>query len=199
MRKTSPIIAAPPCTKSAPARGGLTREILRAEPDKLTVVEMDERCIAIMEEIKTKVGERLQIVNGDALKQNFAELNQTPCHIVSNLPYNISVPLLVGWLKEIENFASLTLMFQKEVADRILAPVGSKDYGRISILSQLLCKIEKLFDLNPEWFRACTENLVLGSPLYAAPQRTFRQRHRRHRKAERFGIRTAPQNDSSKP
>ena len=87
-----------------PGPGGLTREILRAEPDKLTVVEMDERCIAIMEEIKTKVGERLQIVNGDALKQNFAELNQTPCHIVSNLPYNISVPLLVGWLKEIENF-----------------------------------------------------------------------------------------------
>ena len=63
-----------------PGPGGLTREILRAEPDKLTVVEMDERCIAIMEEIKTKVGERLQIVNGDALKQNFAELNQTPCH-----------------------------------------------------------------------------------------------------------------------
>ncbi|MBD9240147.1 MAG: 16S rRNA (adenine(1518)-N(6)/adenine(1519)-N(6))-dimethyltransferase RsmA [Alphaproteobacteria bacterium] len=151
-----------------PGPGGLTREILRAEPDKLTVVEMDERCIAIMEEIKTKVGERLQIVNGDALKQNFAELNQTPCHIVSNLPYNISVPLLVGWLKEIENFASLTLMFQKEVADRILAPVGSKDYGRISILSQLLCKIEKLFDLNPECFVPAPKiwsSVLLFTPL----------------------------------
>lgn len=97
-----------------PGPGGLTREILRAEPDKLIVVEMDERCIAIMEEIKAKVGERLQIVNGDALKQNFAEFKQTPRHIVSNLPYNISVPLLVGWLKEMENFASLTLMFQKK-------------------------------------------------------------------------------------
>ena len=85
-----------------PGPGGLTREILRAEPDKLIVVEMDERCIAIMEEIKAKVGERLQIVNGDALKQNFAEFKQTPRHIVSNLPYNISVPLLVGWLKEME-------------------------------------------------------------------------------------------------
>lgn len=151
-----------------PGPGGLTREILRAEPDKLTVVEMDERCIAIMEEIKTKVGERLQIVNGDALKQNFAELNKTPCHIVSNLPYNISVPLLVGWLKEIENFASLTLMFQKEVADRILAPVGSKDYGRISILSQLLCKIEKLFDLNPECFVPAPKiwsSVLLFTPL----------------------------------
>ncbi len=151
-----------------PGPGGLTREILRAEPDKLTVVEMDERCIAIMEEIKTKVGERLQIVNGDALKQNFAELNQTPRHIVSNLPYNISVPLLVGWLKEIENFASLTLMFQKEVADRILAPVGSKDYGRISILSQLLCKIEKLFDLNPECFVPAPKiwsSVLLFTPL----------------------------------
>lgn len=109
-----------------PGPGGLTREILRAEPDKLTVVEMDERCIAIMEEIKTKVGERLQIVNGDALKQNFAELNQTPRHIVSNLPYNISVPLLVGWLKEIENFASLTLMFQKKSPTAFWRPSAAK-------------------------------------------------------------------------
>ena len=123
-----------------PGPGGLTREILRAEPDKLIVVEMDERCIAIMEEIKAKVGERLQIVNGDALKQNFAEFKQTPRHIVSNLPYNISVPLLVGWLKEMENFTSLTLMFQKEVADRIMAPGGSKDYGRISIFPSCFAK-----------------------------------------------------------
>lgn len=151
-----------------PGPGGLTREILRAEPDKLTVIEMDDRCIAIMQEIKAKVGERLQIINGDALRQNFADLEQVPRHIVSNLPYNISVPLLVGWLKEIKNFASLTLMFQKEVADRIMAPVGSKNYGRISILSQLLCKVEKLFDLNPECFVPAPKiwsSVLLFTPL----------------------------------
>lgn len=135
-----------------PGPGGLTRAILKANPQKLTVVEMDERCIAIMEEIKSLVGERLKIINGDALKIDFSKLGNAPRHIISNLPYNISVPLLTGWLMEINNFNSLTLMFQKEVADRITATPGNKNYGRISVLAQLLCKIEHLFDLNPNCF-----------------------------------------------
>ena len=102
-----------------PGPGGLTRSILSNNPQKLTVVEMDERCIAIMNEIKGKVGEKLEIINGDALKENFGTKDKSPRHIISNLPYNISVPLLVGWLKDIQSFSSLTLMFQKEVADRI--------------------------------------------------------------------------------
>ena len=135
-----------------PGPGGLTRAILKANPKKLTVVEMDERCIAIMEEIKSLVGERLEIINGDALKIDVSKLGNAPRHIISNLPYNISVPLLTGWLMEINNFNSLTLMFQKEVADRITATPGNKNYGRISVLAQLLCKIERLFDLNPNCF-----------------------------------------------
>lgn len=135
-----------------PGPGGLTRAILKANPQKLTVVEMDERCIAIMEEIKSLVGKRLEIINGDALKIDFSKLGNAPRHIISNLPYNISVPLLTGWLMEINNFNSLTLMFQKEVADRITATPGNKNYGRISVLAQLLCKIERLFDLNPNCF-----------------------------------------------
>ena len=135
-----------------PGPGGLTRAILKANPQKLTVVEMDERCIAIMEEIKSLVGERLEIINGDALKIDFSKLGNAPRHIISNLPYNISVPLLTDWLMEINNFNSLTLMFQKEVADRITATPGNKNYGRISVLAQLLCKIERLFDLNPNCF-----------------------------------------------
>ena len=113
---------------------------------------MDERCIALMEQLRKICGERLQIVNGDALQFDFAAPSPLPRHIVSNLPYNISVPLLVGWLKQIDKFRSLTLMFQKEVADRIMAAPGTKDYGRISILSQLQCRVEKLFDLNPQCF-----------------------------------------------
>lgn len=153
-----------------PGPGGLTRAILSAEPERLTVIEMDERCIAIMQDIKDKVGERLDIINGDALKQNLSVIADAPRHIVSNLPYNISVPLLISWLKDIENFASLTLMFQKEVAERIMAKIKTKDYGRISVLSQLLCKVEKLFDLNPECFVPAPKiwsSVLLFTPLHS--------------------------------
>lgn len=153
-----------------PGPGGLTRSVLYHNPDKLTVIEMDDRCIAVMEEIQNLSGDKLAIINGDALKQDFASLPGTPKNIVSNLPYNISVPLLVGWLKSIEAFDSLTLMFQKEVADRICAPINSKEYGRISILSQLLCKVERLFDINPECFVPAPKiwsTVVLFRPLHS--------------------------------
>ena len=151
-----------------PGPGGLTRSVLRANPDNLTVIEMDERCIEIMQEIKSLVGNRLHIINNDALKIDFSLPADKPQHIVSNLPYNISVPLLTGWLRNIKNFSSLTLMFQKEVADRICAPTGNKDYGRISVFAQLLCKIEKLFDLNPNCFVPAPKiwsSVLLFTPL----------------------------------
>ena len=151
-----------------PGPGGLTRSVLRANPDNLTVIEMDERCIKIMQEIKALVGNRLEIINNDAMKIDFTPSENKACHIVSNLPYNISVPLLTSWLWNIKNFTSLTLMFQKEVADRICAPTGNKDYGRLSVLSQLLCKIEKLFDLNPNCFVPAPKiwsSVLLFTPL----------------------------------
>ncbi len=134
-----------------PGPGGLTRAILKTNPKKLTVIEMDKRCVSIMEELRSKTGNVMEIIDGDALKYDFPKQTE-PTHIVSNLPYNISVPLLIKWLYQINNYQSLTLMFQKEVADRILAPTSCKSYGRISVLSQLQCKITKLFDLNPECF-----------------------------------------------
>ena len=135
-----------------PGPGGLTRAILKNNPDKLTVIEMDKRCISIMEEIQSKTGNVLEIKNDDALKYSYPQKTDKPIHIISNLPYNISVPLLVNWLSNINNYKSLTLMFQKEVAERIMASTHCKDYGRISILSQLQCHITKLFDLSPECF-----------------------------------------------
>ena len=158
-----------------PGPGGLTRAVLNANPQKLTVVEMDERCIEIMNELKSFVGEKLEIINGDALKINFAEQDIPPRNIVSNLPYNISVPLLTGWLKQIESFSSLTLMFQKEVADRICAPINCKDYGRISVLAQLQCSIERLFDLNPNCFVPAPKiwsTVLLFRPLHAGINNT---------------------------
>lgn len=135
-----------------PGPGGLTRAILKSMPDKLTVIEMDRRCISIMRELQDKTGEVMEIVEGDALKYDFTTTVGKPAHVVSNLPYNVSVPLLLKWLNRISDFQSLTLMFQKEVAERILAPTRCKDYGRISVLAQLQAKISKLFDLNPECF-----------------------------------------------
>ena len=135
-----------------PGPGGLTRAILKNNPQRLTVIEMDSRCIDIMNDIKNVVGEQLQIIEGDALKYNFAAENVAPKHIVSNLPYNISVPLLVGWLKNMAQYSSLTLMFQKEVAERIIAETNNKSYGRISVLAQLTCHIKVLMNLNPNCF-----------------------------------------------
>ena len=151
-----------------PGPGGLTRAVLKAEPKKLTVIEMDPRCISIMEELKSKTGKIMQIKNGDALQYNFAKEGREDVHIVSNLPYNISVPLLVKWLEKIKDYKSLTLMFQKEVADRILAPTRCKDYGRISILAQLQCHITRLFDLSPECFVPAPK--VWSSVLLFQPQ-----------------------------
>ena len=150
-----------------PGPGGLTRAILKAKPDKLTVIEMDSRCISIMEELQSKTGSILHIQNGDALKYDFAA-HGIPTHIISNLPYNISVPLLIKWLYQIKDFQSLTLMFQKEVADRITASTKCKDYGRISILAQLQCRITRLFDLNPECFVPAPK--IWSSVLLFQPQ-----------------------------
>lgn len=150
-----------------PGPGGLTRAILKAKPDKLTVIEMDSRCISIMEELQSKTGSILHIQNGDALKYDFAAYG-IPTHIISNLPYNISVPLLIKWLYQIKDFQSLTLMFQKEVADRITASTRCKDYGRISILAQLQCRITRLFDLNPECFVPAPK--IWSSVLLFQPQ-----------------------------
>ena len=136
-----------------PGPGGLTQAVLRKNPKKFSVIEMDDRCLSILGEIK-EYYKQLEIIGGDALKfdwDNKASVDGK-FHVVSNLPYNISVVLLTNWLNKIENIKSLTLMFQKEVADRITADIGCKDYGRISVISQLQCEVVKLFDLSPTCF-----------------------------------------------
>ncbi|MBQ8481216.1 MAG: 16S rRNA (adenine(1518)-N(6)/adenine(1519)-N(6))-dimethyltransferase RsmA [Alphaproteobacteria bacterium] len=155
-----------------PGPGGLTRAILKANPEKLTVIEMDSRCIQIMNELKDKYGNTLQIIEGDALKYSFDEASNLPKNIVSNLPYNISVPLLLNWLKNAEQFNSLTLMFQKEVAERITAKPDNKNYGRISVMAQLTCKIKTLFNLNPSCFVPAPKiwsTVLLFQPLSQIP------------------------------
>lgn len=135
-----------------PGPGGLTRAVLSQFPKSLTVVEADPRCVQIMTDLKQETGANLEILYADALEQDFSVEKTAPRQIVSNLPYHISVPLLLRWLKTMSAFSALTLMFQKEVAERILAPVKTKSYGRISVLAQLVCHIDKLLDLNPACF-----------------------------------------------
>lgn len=136
-----------------PGPGGLTQAVLKQNPKQMTVVEMDERCLRILEEIRGFYPQ-LEIINGDALKFDWQaqRKKEGKIHIISNLPYNISVALLTDWLEQIDCFKSLTLMFQKEVADRIVAEPGNKSYGRLSVISQLQCDIVHLFDLAPTCF-----------------------------------------------
>jgi 16S rRNA (adenine1518-N6/adenine1519-N6)-dimethyltransferase len=140
-----------------PGPGGLTRSLIRAQPETLTVLEMDERCIAALAPIKQLLGARLTIIEGDALKVDLQQALPAPRKIVANLPYNAGTPMLINWLEDIYKhgagaYASLTLMFQKEVAERITARHGNKDYGRLSVLAQWLCECRYDMELPPEAF-----------------------------------------------
>jgi 16S rRNA (adenine1518-N6/adenine1519-N6)-dimethyltransferase len=139
-----------------PGPGGLTRSLLASSASKVIAIEFDERAVAAITDLKSVYGDKLEIIHGDAMKTDITTISGAPRAIVANLPYNISVVLLVKWLeliradRNVVNF--MALMFQKEVADRILASEGSKTYGRISVMAQWLCTTKKLFDLPPSAF-----------------------------------------------
>jgi 16S rRNA (adenine1518-N6/adenine1519-N6)-dimethyltransferase len=138
-----------------PGPGGLTRALLMEGAETVIAIERDARAIAALNEVAAAYPGRLAIVEGDALSADWNALVSGPAKIVANLPYNIATPLLTGWLTEgpwPPWFVSLTLMFQKEVAERIAARPGSKDYGRLSVLCQWRCATRKLFDVNRSAF-----------------------------------------------
>jgi len=135
-----------------PGPGGLTRALLAAGAKEVIAIERDERCVAALTELEAAYPGRLRIVPGDALALDPATLVPAPRRIVANLPYNIATTLLTGWLSRIEAYESLTLMFQKEVAERLTASPRSKDYGRLSILTQWLTRPEHVFDIPPGAF-----------------------------------------------
>lgn len=138
-----------------PGPGGLTRALLAEGARRVIAIERDRRCIAALEEIAAAYPGRLVIVNGDALETDMRALTQAPVRIVANLPYNIATPLLVGWMQTepwLPWFESLTLMFQREVAERITARPGTKAYGRLSVLAQWRARPRIVFDVDRRAF-----------------------------------------------
>lgn len=135
-----------------PGPGGLTRALLLEGAARVVAVEVDERAIAALEELKKASGGRLEIVNADALSVPPSNLGDAPRRIAANLPYNISTALLVRWLHAANDLADMVLMFQKEVVDRLAASPRTKDYGRLSVLAQHVCTVQRLFDIAPTAF-----------------------------------------------
>ncbi|MDP2122959.1 MAG: 16S rRNA (adenine(1518)-N(6)/adenine(1519)-N(6))-dimethyltransferase RsmA [Parvibaculum sp.] len=138
-----------------PGPGGLTRALLDNGARRVIAIERDRRCIAALDEVAAAYPGRLTLVEGDALETDMASLADRPTRIVANLPYNIATPLLVGWLQTEPWppwFSSLTLMFQREVAERIVAVPGGKAYGRLGVLAQWRTRPRILFDVDRRAF-----------------------------------------------
>lgn len=139
-----------------PGPGGLTRALLAAGASRVVAVEKDERCWPILEDLNKRSGGRLEVIHGDALEVDEATvLGSGPIRIVANLPYNVGTALLVRWLTS-KNWppfwSSLTLMFQREVADRIVAKPDTSDYGRLAVLSQWRAKAKIAFEVPRQAF-----------------------------------------------
>ena len=139
-----------------PGPGGLTRALLLHGARRVVAIERDERCLAALAEIAAHYPGRLEIIPGDAMKTDFSALAAgEPSKIVANLPYNIGTELLVRWLTP-ENwppfYASMTLMFQREVAERIIARPGSDAYGRLGVLAGWRTEAAIAFDVPPQAF-----------------------------------------------
>ncbi len=151
-----------------PGPGGLTRALLRSNAKKIFAIEKDERCIQAISDLMPSAQGRLEIIAADALKTDVTALGASPRRIIANLPYNVSTVLLINWLRNATAFAGMTLMFQKEVADRLTAAPGTKAYGRLSVLCQWLCDIRREFNVDKRAFTPppkVTSTVVTLTPL----------------------------------
>lgn len=161
-----------------PGPGGLTRGLLACGARKVLAIEKDTRCLPALEQIAGAYPGRLEVINGDALEVDPRAHLTSPIHIAANLPYNVGTELLVRWLTPEDwppFWQTLTLMFQKEVAERIVAQPGSKAYGRLAILAQWRTEAQIALTLPPQAFvpapkvhSAVVHLRALPSPRYPA-------------------------------
>ncbi|TIT45504.1 MAG: 16S rRNA (adenine(1518)-N(6)/adenine(1519)-N(6))-dimethyltransferase RsmA, partial [Mesorhizobium sp.] len=160
-----------------PGPGGLTRALLSNGARRVVAIERDERCLAALAEVSAHYPGRLEVISGDALKTDFAalasEADHGPVRIVANLPYNIGTELLVRWLT-VPNwppyYASMTLMFQREVAQRIVAAPDSDAYGRLGVLAGWRTQARIAFDVPPQAFTPPPK--VTSSVVHLEPRTT---------------------------
>jgi 16S rRNA (adenine1518-N6/adenine1519-N6)-dimethyltransferase len=130
-----------------PGPGGLTRALLRAGSPHVVAVEKDARCIAALQDLIIAARGRLDVVEADALEVELAGLTATAPVIAGNLPFNAATEILMRLLDRAERVRGMVLMFQREVGDRIAAAPGSKDYGRLSVMVQWRCAVERCFEV----------------------------------------------------
>jgi 16S rRNA (adenine1518-N6/adenine1519-N6)-dimethyltransferase len=130
-----------------PGPGGLTRALLATPAALIIAIERDPRCLLALRDLAAAADGRLQLIEADALTIDLADLSRGQLAVVANLPYNIGTPLLLRWLGRLEHLERLTLMFQREVAGRIVASPGSRAYGRLSVLAQWLCEVRCVMHL----------------------------------------------------
>ena len=154
-----------------PGSGNLTTYILKQKPKKLYVIEKDD-VLAII--LKEKFDGEIEIINDDILKVSEDKISDQKLSVFGNLPYNISTEILSRWILNIRKkfwFESLTLMFQKEVADRIISQFNSSKYGRLSILSSWKLNVKKIIDIKPQSFSPRPK--VDSSLLLFTPKENF--------------------------
>ena len=154
-----------------PGTGNLTEEILKKNPKKFYAIEKDKDLFL---KLKNKFNTSLELINNDVLNICWDSFNNERSIVFGNLPYNISAKLLINWIR-LENlnsnFKRFILMFQKEVADRIVANVNSSKYGRLTILTQWKMKAKKIMDIEPENF--FPKPKVQSSLIYLEPKNNF--------------------------
>ena len=166
-----------------PGPGGLTRGLLASGARHVLAIEKDSRCIPALEEISAAYPDRLTIIEGDALAIDPLAHLTPPIRIAANLPYNVGTELLIRWLTPATwppFWSTLTLMFQREVAERIVARPGSKAYGRLALLAQWRCDAQIVMSLPPQAFTpppkvasAVVHLTALSEPRYPADPKTL--------------------------
>ena len=160
-----------------PGPGGLTRALLLEHAAHVIAIEKDRRASAVLSSLSAAAGDRLTLIEADALTSPIWELGTAPRRIIANLPYNIATTLLIQWLAHASCFDSMTLMFQREVAERITARPGEAAYGRLSVLTRWLADAEILFDVpasafvpQPKIISSIAQIVPLAQPRYPCSQ-----------------------------
>jgi len=156
-----------------PGLGSLTEFLLETMSERVVVVEYDKNCLNYLYELGKK-HQKLEILHMDALKLDVTDFIKEKFIIVSNLPYNISVLLLLKWLEILENIDHMILMFQKEVAERITAKPRTKAYGAVSVFVQYLCDASICFDVPPTCFSPAPK--IMSSVVRLIPKKDIKER-----------------------